>query len=276
MRLAAWSLLALFSLVLAPACSGKYTTISDDPDDQENRLFQCDDYLACDIDTPCDTGECLSIPGCGSAICVSASVVCDQACGSTSCLVLDSYPAQLSTCPDGTPIKGKGEGISFPQPGTGGGPSYAGSTAVGGGYLAGAPSYGGYPAGGGGYGTGGYATGGTGTTGVVNCQSYARCNVNVACAGAGFDCINVPGCQLGICAPAFPLCDSLCAGACAVLEGYPVQLACSTNTITGYEGFDDGFGGTSFGGAPYGYAGEGTNGGYSSGGESEGGYGGAP
>ena len=272
MRLAAWSLATLFSLVLAPACSGKYTTIPDG--EEQNQVIDCSDYLACDIDTPCDGGECFSIPGCGSAVCVSASVICDQACGTNQCPVADSYPAQIG-CPDGTPIKGKGKGESFPTPvGTGGGPSYAGSTPVPGGYPAG--GYGGY----GGYATAGAATGGYGTAGtgngpVVNCQAYARCNGNVPCAGAGFDCISLPGCQLGICAPAFALCDKLCSGQCEVLESYPVQLDCSTGPIYGYEGF----GGTGSGGAP-GYAGEPGYGGDPSyagfGGDFDGSYGGAP
>jgi hypothetical protein len=244
MRLAAWSLASLFSIVLAPACSGKYTTIPDSEDEQR-RIFDCSDYLACDIDTPCDDGgECLAISGCTSAICVSPAVVCDQACDSTHCAVATSYPGQIPRCPDGTPIKGKGAGVSFPTPvGTGGGPSYAGSAPVTGGYgTAGYPS-------------GGYASGGSGTTAALNCQGYTRCNVNVPCASAGFDCIAVPGCQLGICAPAFTLCDNFCAGECLVLESYPLQLECSTNNIVGYEGFA-GFGGSSQGGSPQGYAGE--------------------
>ncbi len=260
MRLAAWSLASLFSLVLAPACSGKYTTIPDG-DEQKNQIFDCSDYLACGVDTGCDGGECLSISGCRSAICVSASVVCDEACNSTQCAVLDSYPGQIPSCPDGTPIKGQGEGVSYPTPsGTGGGPTYAGSAPTAGGYSypnGGYPN-GGYPNGGygsGGYGTAGYAAGGYGTAGtgngpVLNCQNYARCNVNVLCAGAGFDCISIPGCSLGICAPAFALCNNLCSGECSVLESYPVQLSCSTSTITGYEGFDTGVGGTSQGGSP--------------------------
>lgn len=271
MRLAAWSLATLFSLVLAPACSGKYTTIPDG--DEQRQVIDCSDYLACDGNTPCDGGECLSIPGCGSAVCVSASVVCDEACNSTQCVVLDSYPGQITSCPDGTPIKGKGEGVSFPTPvGTGGGPSYAGSVSVAGGY-----SYanGGYATAG--YAAGGYGTAGTGNSPVVNCQDYARCNANVLCAGAGFDCISIPGCQLGICAPAFALCNNLCSGACEVLESYPVQLSCSTSQIYGYEGFDNGFGGTSQGGSPGNYAGEPSYAGFAGfGGDFDGSYGGAP
>jgi hypothetical protein len=249
MRLAAWSLAALFSLVLAPACSGKYTTMPD-TGDQQSKVFDCSDYLACDLDTPCDGGECLSIPGCKSAVCVSASVVCDQACDSTSCVVLDSYPAQITSCPDGTPIQGKGEGARFPTPsGTGGGPSYAGSPTGTGGYA--------------GYGTGGYATagytsggyGGVSGNAAINCQLYPRCNLNVPCAGVGFDCVAIQGCQLGICASTFNLCNYFCAGECAVLESYPAQLECGSNNIVGYERFN-GFGGASQGGSPQGYAGE--------------------
>jgi hypothetical protein len=194
--------------------------------------------------------------------------------------VLDSYPGQISSCPDGTPIKGKGEGVSYPTPvGTGGGPSYAGSTPAAGGY--GYPN-GGYGVGGygsGGYATAGYAAGGYGTAGtangpVVNCQDYARCNANVPCgASAGYDCISIPGCQLGICAPAFALCNNLCSGECSVLESYPVQLGCSSNQIYGYEGFDNGFGGTSQGGSPGNFAGE-PNAGF--GGDFDGSYGGSP
>jgi hypothetical protein len=254
MRLAAWSFATLFTIVLAPACSGKYTTLPDTGDEQ-SRVFDCSDYLACDVDTQCDDGgDCLAISGCGSAICVSASVVCDHACNSTQCGVAASYPGQISSCPDGTPIKGKGRGESIPPSvGTGGGPSYAGSGPFTGGSVTAGYGSGGYATAG--YASGGYATGGSGNTASVNCQVYSRCNVNVPCAGAGFDCIAVPGCQLGICAPAFTLCDNFCAGACTVLESYPVQLQCSSNIIVGYEGFG-GFGGASQGGSPQGYAGD--------------------
>jgi hypothetical protein len=278
MRLAAWSLATLFSLILAPACSGKYTTIPE-PGDEQSKVFDCSDYLACDLDTPCDGGECLSIPGCKSAICVSASVVCDQACDSTSCAVLNSYPGQITSCPDGTPIKGKGGGVSIPTPiGTGGGPSYAGSGPVTGGYATGGYATAGYGTGAypsGGYGSGGYATGGYGGAANVNCQAFTRCTINAPCVGVGadFDCISIPGCQQGICAPASALCNALCAGDCAVLESYPAQLECSTGRIYGYEGFA-GSGGTSWGGAPGNYAGEPSYAG--DGGDSAGAYGGAP
>jgi hypothetical protein len=261
MRLAAWSLTALTSIVLAPACSGKYTTIPE-PGDEPSRVFDCSDYLACDLDTPCDGGDCLSIPGCKSAVCVSASVVCDQACDSTSCVVLDSYPGQVNSCPDGTPIQGKGEGARFPTPsGTGGGPSSAGSPTAMGGYATG------------GYASGGYG-GASGNATAINCQLYSRCNVNVPCAGRGLDCIAVPGCQLGVCAPASTLCDDFCAGDCAVLESYPVQLQCSSNNIVGYEGFA-GFGGSNQGGFPS-YAGEGYGGYGGYGGDFAAGAGGSP
>ena len=267
MRLAAWSLATLFTIVLAPACSGKYTTIPElEPGNEQSKVFDCSDYLACGIDMPCDDGsECLAISGCGSAICVSPAVVCDHACNSTQCGVAASYPGQIPKCPDGTPIKGKGEGERIPSVGTGGGPSYAGSAPVTGGYA-------GY--GSGGYASGGYASGGSTNVAAVNCQVYSRCNANVPCAGPGFDCIAVPGCQLGICAPAFTLCDNFCVGACAVLESYPVQLRCSSNDIVGYEGFA-GFGGGSQGGSPQGYAGEdfGGSGGFA--GAFEGGAGGS-
>jgi hypothetical protein len=274
MRLAAWSLATLFTIVLAPACSGKYTT-APEPGGVQSKVFDCSDYLACDLDTPCDGGECLTIPGCRSAICVSASVVCDQACDTTSCAVLDSYPGQVTHCPDGTPIKGKGEGVSLPPVGTGGGPSYAGSPPVTGGYATAGYGSGGYATAG--YASGGYATGGSGSTAAVNCQVYSRCNLNVPCAGAGLDCIAVPGCQLGICAPAFTLCDNFCSGPCAVLESYPVRLQCSSNNIVGYEGFG-GFGGSSQGGSPQSYAGEDFGGGGYGGfaGEFAGGAGGSP
>jgi hypothetical protein len=278
MRLAAWSLATLFTIVLAPACSGKYTTIPE-PGDEQSKVFDCSDYLACDAENRCDDGgECLAISGCASAICVSASVVCDQACNSTQCGVAASYPGQIPKCPDGTPIKGKGEGVTFPtMVGTGGGPSYAGSSTATGGYATA-----GYGAGGSataGYASGGYATGGSGSAAAVNCQAYSRCNAKVSCAGVGFDCVAVPGCQLGICAPAFTLCDNFCAGTCAVLESYPVQLQCSSNVIVGYEGFG-GVGGTSQGGSPQGYAGEdfggygGADGGFA--GDFAGGAGGSP
>jgi hypothetical protein len=260
MRLACLSLFALTAALFSPACSGQYVGSNADPGQQRSGIIECDDYLACDVNTACETGECIQVPGCSSAVCVSSAVLCDEACGVQGCAVATSYPAQLSSCPDGTPIKGKGHGQDQPPSvGTGGGPSYAGMPAVAGSYA-----IGGYPSGGYGNAPGYAGEGGTGYgNGVVDCQAYARCNADVPCAAANFDCVSIPGCQMAVCAPVFPLCSSVCAGECAVLESYPLQLSCSTGPIVGYERYDMGTGGAyGYGGSPYGYAGEPASAGY--------------
>lgn len=251
MRPSAWLLLCSLPILFAPACSGRYVQGDGAPGDLTHDVIDCADYLACNLDTPCDTGECVKVPGCGTAICASSAALCSEACGSTSCAVLDSYPAQLSSCPDGTPIKGRGNGFPADDPSTGGKPSVGGAPT--GGYPA--AGYGGSTSAGGSAPAGGYASGGTGYGGaVINCQSYQRCSIQVGCASPNLSCLSIPGCDLAICAPAQALCDNLCAGECYVLDSYPQQLECTTNAISGYEGYDMGAGG--MGGSPYGYAGE--------------------
>jgi hypothetical protein len=168
---------------------------------------------------------------------------------------LDSYPEQLSSCADGTPVKGRGKGFPPDDVGTGAAPSVGGAPT--GGYATGGYATAGYGVGGG-TPAGGYATGGTGYgSAAINCQSYQRCSINVSCS-AGLSCVSIPGCQLAICAPAQALCQNLCAGECDIGESYPQQLECTTNDITGYEGYGTGGTGTggsggasSYGGAPY-------------------------
>lgn len=250
MRFAVWSSFGFGSLLFVLACSGKYRDAGSGQ--TPGPIIQCDQYLACGVDSPCETGECIAIRGCGSAVCVSSSVICEQACGERDCEVATSYPGQLSRCPDGTPIQGEGSG--GPQPpivGTGGGPSYAGTASSG--YTSG------------GYGTAGTIAvggvsgfGGTGYgSGVLDCQAFARCDGDGRrCSAEGFDCIGIAGCAAGICAPPQALCASYCTGECAVLESYPVQLACSTGSIRGVETGDPGVGGTSAAGGVSGWAGE--------------------
>lgn len=267
MRCAGWSSLGFGAVLFVLACSGKYTETGDGQN--PGGIIQCDQYLACGVDAPCETGECIAVPGCGSAVCASSSVICEQACGERGCEVATSYPAQVSRCPDGTPIQGVGTGE--PQPplvGTGGSPSYAGTAS--GGYTSGGYGTAGTIAIGGAYGVGGTDSG----PGVLDCQAFARCNGgDKGCSAEGFSCITIPGCMLGICAPPEPLCTSYCAGDCKFLVSSPLQISCSSGVITGVETGDPGAGGSSaaggapgwagepaIGGAPYGYAGEASGG----------------
>src|SRR5690349_13594086 len=92
---------------LALACSGKYS--SNESGGVQHQAVDCAEHVACDLDTPCSSGSCISINGCSSALCVDTTSICKEACGSTECAVLDSYPGQLPRCPDGTAIQGNGK-----------------------------------------------------------------------------------------------------------------------------------------------------------------------
>ena len=270
MRFALWTSVALASLWLAPACSGRSSPGKSGG--SEGEVIQCNKFVACGVDAPCHSGECLSVPGCGSAICVDGGELCQQACGSRDCMVLDSYPAQLTRCPDGTPIRGTGKGQSPTTPGTGGAANAGGSGMVGtgGSFTAGTPGMGTAGAPNGGSSMGGS---GVGPGDVIDCTAFARCRGGEdPCAVQGFDCVAVPGCQQGICAPAIALCNTYCSGDCEVLASDPVELECSSETIIGSEGDSPGAGGAGgAGGSPHGWAGEPALAGASWGGEYAGG-----
>lgn len=58
---------------------------------------QCADYPSCDADNPCEKGDCMSLVGCDSAICIDATEACEQSCPDPkTCRILESYPSQLA------------------------------------------------------------------------------------------------------------------------------------------------------------------------------------
>jgi hypothetical protein len=68
----------------------------------------CGAHSSCGVDgPPCAAGEeCISIAGCSSAVCIDAGQACLETCGAPSCLILESFPAQLR-CENGEPVPGR-------------------------------------------------------------------------------------------------------------------------------------------------------------------------
>lgn len=52
----------------------------------------------CGLDQPlCDFGlECIALTDCGHAVCIETTAACQAACGTDSCAILESFPAQIS------------------------------------------------------------------------------------------------------------------------------------------------------------------------------------
>jgi hypothetical protein len=237
MHAAGW-LFVLSALVLAPACSGRYTT-REAPAQNEQGLVRCDSYTQCEPDSPCDDGgTCVSIAGCGTALCVAPSSICEQACGTMSCEVLESYPAQMPRCPDGTPIKGRrSDSPEAPSRGGTGGSTPSGPSS--------GPAFGGVGGSLNPSGIYGMATPdgrGLGDN-HVDCASYLQCDHRIGCGET--PCIAIDGCAYGVCALPQSLCNEECTGTCTFVAGLPYRIACST-MLTGSENYG---GGSSAGGA---------------------------
>jgi hypothetical protein len=67
----------------------------------------CDAHPVCSADgPPCATGTCAAIAGCPSALCIDTDQACRETCGDAPCLVLESYPVQLS-CEGVDPAPGR-------------------------------------------------------------------------------------------------------------------------------------------------------------------------
>lgn len=67
----------------------------------------CSAHASCGVEGPsCAAGEeCIAIPGCSSAVCIDSAQACLETCGE-SCLILESFPAQLR-CENGQPVPGR-------------------------------------------------------------------------------------------------------------------------------------------------------------------------
>ncbi len=58
---------------------------------------ECSDYEPCGLDDACDTGSCIDLGGCRTAICIDADEACELSCPADSeCEYLDSYPMQIA------------------------------------------------------------------------------------------------------------------------------------------------------------------------------------
>jgi hypothetical protein len=222
------SFLVFSVLVLAPACSGRYTA-RDEPAQSQQGLVQCDSYAHCGGDSPCDSGgTCVSIAGCGEAICAAPSYVCEQACSTKECEVLESYPAQMPRCPDGTPIKGERNSNPAPSSAAGSGgstPSRAPSGPLGGagGSLNDSGVYGMAMPDGKGLGDN-----------HIDCAAYLQCDHLVGCGET--PCVAIDGCDYGVCALPQYLCNEECTGTCTFVAGLPYRIDCSTG-LTGSENY---------------------------------------
>ncbi len=70
-------------------------------------MVRCDAHESCSNDHGCSNhADCIKLNGCLYAICEDTLSICQQACGSQDCLVKDSSPLQMPSCPDGRPIRG--------------------------------------------------------------------------------------------------------------------------------------------------------------------------
>jgi hypothetical protein len=56
------------------ACEGRVPAIPGATDEPTG--LDCSDYVACDIDTPCNDGDCFAFEECGGGICVDQDVAC--------------------------------------------------------------------------------------------------------------------------------------------------------------------------------------------------------
>lgn len=79
------------------------------PDDRDSAAYKAllREPIYETLDGPaCDSGqECIAIPGCPSAICIGIERACLETCGAPSCLLLESFPAQIA-CEEGKPAPG--------------------------------------------------------------------------------------------------------------------------------------------------------------------------
>lgn len=77
----------------------------------------CGAHPSCGVDGPsCAAGEeCISIPGCASAVCIDSGQACLESCGDSQCLILESFPAQLR-CDGREPVPGRGGDPVDPGP----------------------------------------------------------------------------------------------------------------------------------------------------------------
>jgi hypothetical protein len=72
----------------------------------------CSAHPVCGAGGPsCSTGECIAIVGCPSAICIDSRQACEETCGTPSCIILESFPAQLR-CEGREPVSGRTDGLS--------------------------------------------------------------------------------------------------------------------------------------------------------------------
>lgn len=68
----------------------------------------CSAHPRCGVDEAgCESpSECFSIPGCGGGLCIPGAQACRETCGTASCAVLESYPAQIA-CDGRKPAPGR-------------------------------------------------------------------------------------------------------------------------------------------------------------------------
>ncbi len=88
-------------------CNSGFTCEDDAcvPEEETNEPpgVDCADYDKCDVDTSCDSGNCIAFSECSSAICIDGEEACELSCPDPSeCVLAESYPEQLF-CPDQVP-----------------------------------------------------------------------------------------------------------------------------------------------------------------------------
>jgi hypothetical protein len=182
----------------------------------------CEQYAACDLETPCKVGNCISFPECGSAICIAADEACKLSCPDVDdCAILESYPEQLA-CPGkvpaipGTPAAQdectKADGKCLPE-GETAPPSYTVSdfSCEGEDQVCWVP----------------VSVEPSDPIGGVGCEGRNICDVNTTCSD-GQTCLDFPEIGLALCISTEEACKLSCPdpATCVIAESYPGRLSC--------------------------------------------------
>jgi hypothetical protein len=80
----------LIGTLLGLACGGSDSNGGEPLDAEE-----CAKHSECGVDAPCAEGSCLSIQNCATLICIDQTEACRLLCGSKTCEILESFPAQV-------------------------------------------------------------------------------------------------------------------------------------------------------------------------------------
>lgn len=174
------------------SCEGIVPAIPGDPMTGEPAPegLNCDEYCACNADTPCAEGDCIAFDECGGGICVPTDEACAATCpDQDDCAVAESYPLQIF-CEGRVAPHAGAMLICDPDVDP---PTMSEDAGAG-------------PAG-------------------VDCSAHPTCAADRPCDTG--DCITIRGCAEPLCISTDLACEQTCGSDdCMVLESYPLQLGC--------------------------------------------------